>query len=879
MRTRIGLSATVALITLLSSTSAFAITTSGTLAADETWSGTVLLAGDVTVPSGVTLTIEQGTLVKSPSTSIGRQIQVMGTIDVRGSATAGVRLELGPGLFLRAGSHGTFRYTTLSGALMGIIASAGSDLMFTDGEIVGMTELGMRVSGTAEIARTRFLRNRSKALTVLGSAASIHNNEFRDNCVVSNSPIGTVEIDSNREVTFDHNTVSGNRCLIGVNLTTEATVTNNIISANRLVGVNWAGDPHIHAVVRRNLINEVSDVANLASVEHVFGDPRFLSATDVRLRFDSPALHAALDGSDLGAYAFEPPGPVMRAIILPQPIQLTVGGQVTLRVEGRDLIGTPASLGDSTPVWTTNAGSITAAGVFTAGTQAGVFPEGVAVSVAGLVASVPVTVLPGPANTLTVSPANLDIHPGRTAQLSAIVLDAHGNRRDQDQVLWTMVTPAAGVITTSGLFLAGNNLGSFPGAVRGQVGTITGTASITVSPRVPARLIITPGSVSLPTGDSTLFTLEARDADEQPLTVTPEWSVANGGGTIDASGRFTAGTLAGTFVDTVTATVGGLAIQATVVVEPGPVTRVVVAPTSLMVAPGGVSQLTATAFDEHDNQAAVDPVWSVTDATAGSIDNHGHFVAGSVAASFPDVIVARVGAVSARASVTVVPGALARLAIDPALVSLLPGEHTVLALAGFDEVGNRVEVTGSWSVVHGGGSIDDAGELIAGNQAGVFADSVLVTAGGVSATATIEVRPGPLTHLRVLPGALTLGAGSQVTFAVDGFDAAGNQVELDAPRWSAHPAAGTITADGKFTAGTVAGMWPEAVTVSVGGVTEHAAVQVTVVDAPQPMPEEKGGGCGCSVGTRRPSPVAGALLLVVGVVLLDRRRRQARRAR
>ena len=40
-------------------------TTSGTLTNDETWSGTVNLTGDVTVPDGVTLTIEPGTVVQA----------------------------------------------------------------------------------------------------------------------------------------------------------------------------------------------------------------------------------------------------------------------------------------------------------------------------------------------------------------------------------------------------------------------------------------------------------------------------------------------------------------------------------------------------------------------------------------------------------------------------------------------------------------------------------------------------------------------------------------------------------------------------------------------------------------------------------------------
>ncbi|RLB09502.1 MAG: hypothetical protein DRG59_02145, partial [Deltaproteobacteria bacterium] len=53
----------------LSISSALAITTSGSLTEDETWSGTVNLTGDVTVPVGITLTIEAGTTVIFPARS------------------------------------------------------------------------------------------------------------------------------------------------------------------------------------------------------------------------------------------------------------------------------------------------------------------------------------------------------------------------------------------------------------------------------------------------------------------------------------------------------------------------------------------------------------------------------------------------------------------------------------------------------------------------------------------------------------------------------------------------------------------------------------------------------------------------------------------
>ncbi|MCD4722050.1 MAG: hypothetical protein K8S13_19635, partial [Desulfobacula sp.] len=47
----------------------YAETTSGILTEDETWSGTINVTGDITVPNGITLTIEPGTQIIFPAGS------------------------------------------------------------------------------------------------------------------------------------------------------------------------------------------------------------------------------------------------------------------------------------------------------------------------------------------------------------------------------------------------------------------------------------------------------------------------------------------------------------------------------------------------------------------------------------------------------------------------------------------------------------------------------------------------------------------------------------------------------------------------------------------------------------------------------------------
>jgi len=57
-------------------------TTSGTLSHDETWRGNITLTGDVTVPSGITLTIVPGTEITFPS---GKELYVYGTLLAEGT--------------------------------------------------------------------------------------------------------------------------------------------------------------------------------------------------------------------------------------------------------------------------------------------------------------------------------------------------------------------------------------------------------------------------------------------------------------------------------------------------------------------------------------------------------------------------------------------------------------------------------------------------------------------------------------------------------------------------------------------------------------------------------------------------------------------------
>jgi len=163
---------------------------------------------------------------------------------------------------------------------------------------------------------------------------------------------------------------------------------------------------------------------------------------------------------------------------------------------------------------------------------------------------------------------------GGQQQFTAVGKDAFGNVVAITPV-WTATNPPGTINASTGLFTAGNTLGTFPNSVTATSGGISGTATVTVIAGPLATITVTPNPQTLQTGAQQTFTAVGKDAGGNVITINPTWTVANGGGTIPAgttglTALFTAGNTTGTFSNTVTATQGSISGNATVVVVAGP---------------------------------------------------------------------------------------------------------------------------------------------------------------------------------------------------------------------------------------------------------------------------------------------------------------------
>jgi len=295
-------------------------------------------------------------------------------------------------------------------------------------------------------------------------------------------------------------------------------------------------------------------------------------------------------------------------------------------------------------------------------------------------------------------------------------------------------------------------------------------------PRTIDSIVVAPTTVTLAPAGTQQFTIVGTENDGTTRTdLQPVWAVVAGGGTITQSGLFTAGTVAGTFTNTVSVTCTGHTVFATVVITPGPLNTITVTPNPSTLASGATQQFTAVGRDANNNVVAITPVWTVV-AGGGAINSStGLFTAGPTQGTYTNTVVATSGGKSGSATVIVTPAPLASITVTPNPATVQTNGTQQFVAVGRDAGGNVVAITPVWSIgAAGGGTIDPStGLFTAGGTTGTFNNTVIATSGALSGNATVIVTntaPPPPTPIVNLGTAASNGimAGTAVTCVTGG---------------------------------------------------------------------------------------------------------------
>ena len=182
-------------------------------------------------------------------------------------------------------------------------------------------------------------------------------------------------------------------------------------------------------------------------------------------------------------------------------------------------------------------------------------------------------------------------------------------------------------------------------------GFYTAACGDSTGPRVASTVTISPTTATIPVGGTQQFTAVVKNSKGNVLAVTPIWSVT-GGGTITATGLFTAGTTPGT--STISVSCSGVTATAVVTVTVGPAFSIAVLPQTVTLNPGGTQTFTAVVRDANNNVVAATIVWTVTNPPGTIVSTSGLFTAGSTLGSFPNTVTACAGTLCDQADVIVV---------------------------------------------------------------------------------------------------------------------------------------------------------------------------------------------------------------------------------
>lgn len=278
---------------------------------------------------------------------------------------------------------------------------------------------------------------------------------------------------------------------------------------------------------------------------------------------------AGLGSSACDVHGISNPGTLSTISVAPDPQTLAVNATQQFTAVGTDFSGAKVIIN---PTWSvvTGGGTISSSGLFTASATPGTFTNTVKATSGGMSSTATVIVTAGALASINVTPNPQVLQVNGTQQYTAVGKDASGNAVAVTPV-WSVVA-GGGTISAAGLFAAGTTPGTYTNTIKATSGTVSATATVTVTATPPApppltTITVTPNPDTTQVGATQLFTATGRDGNGNVVQITPVWTIVNAGGSIDANtGRFTAGTVAGTFANTVKATSGTISGTATVTV-------------------------------------------------------------------------------------------------------------------------------------------------------------------------------------------------------------------------------------------------------------------------------------------------------------------------
>jgi hypothetical protein len=425
-------------------------------------------------------------------------------------------------------------------------------------------------------------------------------------------------------------------------------------------------------------------------------------------------------------------GGISRVDVSPASASITADQTQQFSAQAFDSAGKQVN---TTFTWSASVGTIDASGLYTP-TMTGTHTIKAAAP-GGTKGTAQITVAHGAQVSMHVSPQSPAIKADQTLSFKLDAVDAKGNAWQISPASWAVSGGAgAGTIDQSGLYTP-QKTGTFTVEGTDPSNSQKASTQVTVEPGAVASVAVAPKSASITADETQQFAANAVDSKGNPVSSGISWTAS--GGSVSQSGLFTP-SKTGSY--TVTASAGTISDAATVTVRPGKLAVIDVTPKTKTITADDSLQLSAKGSDAKGNDIPLSPAWS---AENGDVSSAGSF---TPQASGKWKVTATQDGVSGSAEITVTPGAVAKVTLDPATKEMEKGQSVEFALAAEDAKGNAITSGAKveWKIAGDSiGSLDQNGKFMA-KSAGGATVSATVTYGGASATgeAKVSVKGGLL---------------------------------------------------------------------------------------------------------------------------------------
>lgn len=437
---------------------------------------------------------------------------------------------------------------------------------------------------------------------------------------------------------------------------------------------------------------------------------------------------------------------------------------------------------------------------------------------------------------LSVTPLSISIAPGTATQFLATGTFTDNNTRNVTaSVSWASSDPSVATTNLNGAPGLTKGVGPGTSSITASSGTISSSATLTVTSATLLSIAVTPANPAIPLGTLQQFTATGTfdDTTTQDITGTVNWSSSNKGVvSITVSGLATARNLG---TSTITAMSGAISGTAQATVNAANLTSIAIVPGDLTIAPGTSQALSAigTFSNGSTHDVTSQSAWSSSNTSVAKVSG------GMARAVAPgtSTITATLGSISGSITLQVSNAVVVSISVTPVNRTIAPGTQlSLVATATFSDSSTQIiDRDATWSSDNTAVATVGSG----GNAVAVAPGTANISAtfAGVTGSAPLNVSSATLTSIAVTPATAVLAPASTLGYtAVGTFSDGSTQTITTAVAWtSSAPNVATITGFGQAT-GQSAGA--ATITAQFGDVigTANLVVQASPLTSVQIIP-------------------------------------------